>query len=151
MMQDEKILLELARLILRLTCKSRGNKTFSLLNPRWPVSNSFYHWIPLFTFCRSKSNKNARHTGRSSRSCLCSWIALKQYNSFDTRLSLQAFLPFAGCCVTRSVRLYKINYTRTALRQYSHNGLPPAGLSAVSLTVPVAFSGLLLLYCTPQR
>ena len=26
-----------------LTCKSRGNKTFSLLNPRWPVSNSFYH------------------------------------------------------------------------------------------------------------
>jgi len=43
------------------------------------------------------------------------------------------------------VRLYKINYTRTALRQYSHNGLPPAGLSAVSLTVPVSFSELLLL------
>ena len=31
------------------------------------------------------------------------------------------------------------------LHELSHNGLPPAGLSAVSLTVPVSFSGLLLL------
>ena len=40
-------------------------KQFSLFVSRWPVSCSFFVLFLFSTFCRTKSNKNARHAERA--------------------------------------------------------------------------------------
>ena len=55
--------------------------------------------ISLTFFVAQRTKRPARGAFKSLLSLLVN--CLKQYNSFDTRLSLQALLPFAGCCVIK--------------------------------------------------
>ena len=108
----------------------------------------------LLSFCHvllpHKSTKRPG-TGRSSRFLLLLVNCRRQYNSSVVSLPFQAFLPFAGRCGTRFVRLCNVNYTRTSLIQSSRNGLHTAGLCTLSLTVPVYFENYFccrLFHCT---
>ena len=82
-----------------------------------------------------KERKTPAH-GRTSRSLLLLVNCQRQYNSSVPRLSLQAFLPSAGCCGSHFVRHLEKYNCRTTFGRSSHNGLLPTGLSAVLLTVP---------------
>ena len=55
--------------------------------------------ISLMFFVAQRTKRPARGAFKSLLSLLVN--CFKQYNSFDTRLPLQAFLPFAGCCVIK--------------------------------------------------
>ena len=99
--------------------------------------------LTVFTFSsREKVTKSARQRTESVVCSFCSRVVL-QHRSAVTNLPLQSYLPFAGCSETRSARLYKINYTRATLKQFSHNGLQTSGFYVVIQTLPVSYWELL--------
>ena len=77
-----------------------------------------FHFLPFFiVLLAAKRTKSPGTRAQQSLTPLARELPCWQYHLSVTRLPLQSFLPSAGCCGTRSVRLYGEIYTRTTLKQ----------------------------------
>ena len=87
-----------------------------VFNLQTAIFHSF-SYRSIIVLLAAKRTKSPGTRAQQSLTPLARELPCRQYHSSVPRLPFQSFLPSAGCCGTRSVRLYGKIYTRTALKQ----------------------------------